>query len=156
MCSMGGFGKRVVHDGRKGHFSLETAAFLRFFRVCNSCFHAFMLSEWGSISIASLIMHSMRLVFVARNLVSRNCILWPRSVLCSTTADLSGWYSLTCQWCSLSRSQWNTRYYYVTLTTFRGDAVDTSCFQAKVILDGTKKTGDLPRGARPTVFMLSR
>jgi len=33
----------------------------------------------------------------------------------------------------------------VDLTTFTGDAVDTSCFQAKVILDRTKDTGNLPR-----------
>jgi hypothetical protein len=28
---------------------------------------------------------------------------------------------------------------------FIGDAVDTSCFQAKVILDRPKETSDLPR-----------
>jgi hypothetical protein len=30
-------------------------------------------------------------------------------------------------------------------TTFAWDAVDASCFQARVILDGPKETGDLPR-----------
>jgi hypothetical protein len=31
------------------------------------------------------------------------------------------------------------------LTTFAMDAVDTSCFQAKVILDRLKETGEFPR-----------
>jgi hypothetical protein len=31
----------------------------------------------------------------------------------------------------------------VDLTTFAGHAVDTSCFQVEVILDGPKETGDL-------------
>jgi hypothetical protein len=34
----------------------------------------------------------------------------------------------------------------VDLTTLAGDAVDVSCFQAKIILDGLKETGDFPRG----------
>jgi hypothetical protein len=41
----------------------------------------------------------------------------------------------------------------VDLTTFIGDAVDTSCFQAMVILDWPKNAGDIS-GGRPTVFML--
>jgi hypothetical protein len=41
----------------------------------------------------------------------------------------------------------------IELTTFAVDAVDTSCFQAKVILDGLKETGDL-LGWRPTVSVL--
>jgi hypothetical protein len=31
------------------------------------------------------------------------------------------------------------------LTTFTEDALNTKCFQVKVILDGPKETGDLPR-----------
>jgi hypothetical protein len=33
----------------------------------------------------------------------------------------------------------------VDLTTFAGVAVDARCFQARVILDGPKETGDLHR-----------
>jgi hypothetical protein len=33
----------------------------------------------------------------------------------------------------------------VDLTTFAGDAIDASYFQAKGIPDGPKETGDLPR-----------
>jgi hypothetical protein len=33
----------------------------------------------------------------------------------------------------------------VDLTTFTGDAVNTNCLQAKVILDGEKETGNLPK-----------
>jgi len=33
----------------------------------------------------------------------------------------------------------------VDLTTYAGNAADTSCFQAKVILDRLKETGNLPR-----------
>jgi len=39
-----------------------------------------------------------------------NWILWPRSKLCSATADLSVWYSLMCQWCSLILMQSLPRY----------------------------------------------
>jgi len=41
----------------------------------------------------------------------------------------------------------------VDLTMFAGDAVNTSCFEAKVILDRPKETDDLPRW-RPTVLMV--
>jgi hypothetical protein len=41
----------------------------------------------------------------------------------------------------------------IDLTTFVGDAVDASCFQAKVILHGPKETGDFSR-LEPTVNVL--
>jgi len=41
----------------------------------------------------------------------------------------------------------------VDLITFAGDAVDTSCFQANVILNGQRKLVAFLHG-RPTVFML--
>jgi len=41
----------------------------------------------------------------------------------------------------------------VDFTTFAGDAVDTSCFQANVILNGQRKLVAFLHG-RPTVFML--
>jgi hypothetical protein len=43
----------------------------------------------------------------------------------------------------------------IDLTTFTGDAVDTSCFQAKVILDGLKETGDLPRWETYSFYVMS-
>jgi len=39
------------------------------------------------------------------------------------------------------------------LTTFAVDAVDSSCFQAKVILDGLKETDDLPRESSTILMM---
>jgi len=69
----GGLGLELSHS------SLERGAFLLFFVVCNSSFHAllrekssslFMLLGWSLTSTASLMMCSKHLVFIAKILLS--------------------------------------------------------------------------------------
>jgi hypothetical protein len=56
-----------------------------------------LLSGWSSMSIASLMIRSMHLDFLARILVLCRWIRWPRLMLCSATADFLGWYKRKCR-----------------------------------------------------------
>jgi hypothetical protein len=66
-------------------------------------------------------------------------------------ADLSGWYSLMCQCCSFIGMLGLTN---VDLTTFAGDPIDISNFQAK-ITDRPKESGNLPRQEAYIFYILS-
>jgi hypothetical protein len=43
----------------------------------------------------------------------------------------------------------------VDLPTLAGDAVNTQCFHAKVIIDGLKETGDPPRWEAYSFYVIS-
>jgi hypothetical protein len=61
----------------------------------------FMSLGYSSISLASLINWSMYLDLMDRILVSWRWIRCPQLMLCSATADLSGWARRMCRWFSL-------------------------------------------------------
>jgi hypothetical protein len=57
----------------------------------------FRLVGYSSVFVTSLMIRSMRLNFLVRILVFYSCIQWPRLMLCSATADFSGWYRQMCR-----------------------------------------------------------
>jgi hypothetical protein len=59
-----------------------------------------LMLRQSSIPIASLVIQSMCLNFLARILVLCSWILQPRIMLCSATTDISWWHIQMCQWCS--------------------------------------------------------
>jgi hypothetical protein len=105
----------------------------------------FILSGWSSISIISLIRHSLPPDFLTRILVSWNGTQWQKFMLCLAMADFSGWWSQMCQWWSLVLVSMECCLFNVDLSTLTGDAVNAWHFQVNVILDMPMETGDLSR-----------
>jgi hypothetical protein len=66
----------------------------------------FMLSGWSSVSVASLITHSIHPEFLARLLLPSNWMWWFKFMLCSATADWSRWEK-GAPW---SWSHWHAKY----------------------------------------------
>jgi hypothetical protein len=104
-----------------------------------------MLLGWGSVPIASLIIHSKHLDFLTW--------FWYHEIGCSDTSSCSAQsqpvsldhksrYAAGALW---FWPQCNTQFVQCRLPTFTGSAVNTLCFQAKIILDQPKETSNLHR-----------